>query len=99
MTSDLHTTTDELYDTIRRLWQDARGGADLDSPAGFGQAVTSVPDTDIATATGLDLEAVRLFLDNADGVKLVVGRDGDGRAVRAALTPRRVPRPGRNDPI
>lgn len=87
MTSDLDATTDDLYTTIRDLWQQAQAGTggDLDAPAGFGQSVTSVPDTDIVTATGLELDVVREYLDNADGVQLVVGQEGDARTVKALL--------------
>jgi hypothetical protein len=87
MTSDLETTTDDLYATIRELWQQAQPatGGDLDAPAGFGQAVVSIPDTAIAEATGLDLTAVREFLHNADGVKLVVETDGEARSVKALI--------------
>lgn len=87
MTSDLDATTDDLYGTIRDLWNESQHGAadELAPPAGFGQAVVSIPDTDIAEATGLELGAVREFLENADGVKLVVGRDGETRTVTGLL--------------
>lgn len=86
MTSDLDATTDDLYNTIRQLWEEAAGGAGDDLPAGgFGQRVASVPDTAIAAATGLDLGAVREYLDNAEGVKLAVDRDGETRAVKGLL--------------
>jgi hypothetical protein len=86
MTSDLDTTTDDLYNTIRELWLEAQGaGADDVGGGGFGQRVVSVTDTDIAAAAGLDLEAVRDFLDNADGVKLVVDRDEETRRVKGLL--------------
>jgi hypothetical protein len=74
MTSDLDATTDDLYRTIRDLWLETQ------------QQDASVPDTAIADASGLDLTAVRDFLDNADGVKLVVGRDGETRTVTALLS-------------
>jgi len=88
MTSDLDATTDDLYGTIRDLWNAAQHGTtdELAPPAGFGQAVVSVPDADIAEATGLELAAVREFLDHADGVKLVVGREGETRTVKALLS-------------
>lgn len=84
MTSDLEATTDDLYNTVRDLWQQAQGGAsgEVDSPAGFGQAVVSVPDADIVEATGLALEVVRDYLDHADGTQLVVARTGDTRLVQ-----------------
>jgi hypothetical protein len=85
MTSDLEATTDDLYNAIRQLWSESGGAGDDAPDGGFGQSVTSVPDTSIAAATGLDLDAVRDFLDNADGVKLVVARDGDTRAVKGLL--------------
>ena len=86
MTSDLDTTTDDLYNTIKALWLDAQGAGGEDFGDGsFGQRVTSVADTEIATASELDLGAVREFLDNADGVKLIVGRDGDARSVKGVL--------------
>ncbi|MDN4174833.1 hypothetical protein QWY28_17860 [Nocardioides sp. SOB77] len=86
MTSDLEATTDDLQHTIRELWQQAQGGAgELAPPEGFGQSVTSVRDTEIAEATGLELDPVREYLDNADGTLLVVGRDGDTRTVKALL--------------
>jgi hypothetical protein len=87
MTSDLEATTADLYRTIRELWLEAQHGAtdELAPPAGYGQAVVSVHDTAIADATGLELTVVRDFLDNADGVKLTVGRDGDTRTVTALL--------------
>ena len=90
MTSDLDATTDDLYDTIRALWQQSQGGAvgadaDLSAPAGYGQSVSVVKDTDIAAASGLDLEPVREFLDNADGTRLVVSREGDSRSVTGLL--------------
>lgn len=86
MTSDLDTTTDDLYNTIRALWLEAQGAAGDDVPSGgFGQRVTAIPDTDIAEASGLDLTAIRDFLDNADGVRLVVDRDGETRRVKALL--------------
>ena len=40
----------------------------------------------IADATGLELTVVRDFLDNADGVKFAVEREGDTRTVTALLT-------------
>jgi hypothetical protein len=70
MTSDLEATTDDLYATIRDLHEAQQG---------------DVPDTAIAEASGLELTAVRDFLDNADGVKLVVGRDGETRTVTELL--------------
>lgn len=87
MTSDLDATTDDLHRTIRDLWRAAQHGTtdDLAPPGRDGQAVASVPDTLIADETGLELTVVREFLDNADGVKLVVGRDGDSRSVTALL--------------
>ncbi|MBC2959077.1 hypothetical protein [Nocardioides deserti] len=85
MTSDLEATTDDLLNTIRELWQRAQGGDELAPPEGFGQAVTSVKDTEIAEATGLELDPVREYLDNADGTQLVVGRDGDTRAVQGLI--------------
>ena len=78
MTSDLDATTDDLYDTIQQLWQQAQQGAD-------DQGGASVTDTAVADRTGLDLGAVREFLDNADGVKFTVTRDGDTRTVTALL--------------
>ena len=36
--------------------------------------------------SGLELMAIREFLDNADGVKFVVGRDGETRTVKALLS-------------
>ena len=89
MTSDLEATTDDLHNTIRELWQQAQGGGatsdDLAPPSGFGQSVTAIPDTAIAEATGLALEPVREYLDNADGTLLVVGRDGVARTVQGLL--------------
>ena len=87
MTDDLETTTDDLLNTVRDLWQQAQPGADTDQtpPGGFGQAVVSVPDTDIAAASGLALDVVREYLDNADGVQLVVGRDGESRSVKGLM--------------
>ncbi len=87
MDSDLEATTDDLLNTIRELWQEAQGGAgtELSPPEGFGQAVTSIKDTDIAEAAGLELGPVREYLDNADGTQLVVGRDGDTRTVKALI--------------
>ena len=46
---------------------------------------SSIPDTAIAEETGLELAAVREFLDNADGVKLMVGTDGEARSVKALI--------------
>lgn len=87
MTSDLEATTDDLYDTIRELWNEAQPSmsGELAPPAGFGQAVASIPDTAVAERTGLDLAAVREFLDNADGVKFVVGRSDETRTVKALI--------------
>lgn len=86
MTSDLDATTDDLYNAIRALWLDAQGAGSDDVPSGgFGQRVTSVNDADIAETTQLELSAVREFLDNADGTKLVVERDGDTRRVTGLL--------------
>ncbi len=45
----------------------------------------AVPDTVIADRTDLELAAVREFIDNADGVKLVAGRDGETRTVEGLL--------------
>jgi len=86
-TSDLDATTDDLYRTIRELWSEAQPSmsGDLAPPEGFAQVVASVPDTAIAERTGLELTAVREFLDNADGVKFLVGRDGDTRTVKGLL--------------
>ncbi|GAA5105879.1 hypothetical protein GCM10023339_02200 [Alloalcanivorax gelatiniphagus] len=85
MTSDLDATTDDLFSTIRDLWQAAQDGTgDAAAPAGGGQAV-SIPDTAVADRTGLDLAAVREFIDNADGVKLTAGRDGETRTVEGLL--------------
>ncbi|HEY0889957.1 MAG TPA: hypothetical protein VGE38_10130 [Nocardioides sp.] len=81
MTSDLEATTDDLYNAIRDLWLEAQGGDDV-SDGGFGQRVTSIRDTDIAAAVQLDLAAVREYLDNADGVQIVVERDGETRLVK-----------------
>jgi hypothetical protein len=88
MTSDLDATTADLYQTIRDLWLEAQRGStdELAPPEGFGQAVVSVTDTAIADATGLELTVVREYLDNADGVQLTVGRDGDSRTVTALLS-------------
>ena len=89
MTDDLSATTEDLHNTIRRLWHDAQGGDatgdELAPPAGFGQSVTAVPDTAVAEATGLDLEPVREFLDNSDGTLYVVARDGETRSVQGLL--------------
>ncbi|WKN50394.1 hypothetical protein [Nocardioides sp. Arc9.136] len=89
MTSDTEATTDDLHNTIRELWQRAQGGGatsdDLAPPSGFGQSVTAIPDTDIAEATGLGLDPVREYLDNADGTLFVVGRSGDTRTVQGLL--------------
>ncbi|MBC9731762.1 hypothetical protein [Nocardioides marmotae] len=87
MTSDMEATTDDLQNTIRELWQQAQGGAgeELAPPDGFGQSVTSVKDTEIAEASGLDLEPVREYLENADGTLFVVGRDGESRSVQGLL--------------
>ena len=87
MTSDLDATTDDLYEIIRTLWQDAQGGGsgELAPPAGFGQAVVSVSDTAIAARSGLEVSVVREFLDNADGVRLVVDSDGETRTVKGLL--------------
>jgi hypothetical protein len=99
MTSDLEATTDDLYATIRRLWQDAQGGGDDLPVGGYGQRMASVPDTNIATAMALDLEVVREYLDNVGGVKLVVDRDDETRSVKGLLSPGSEPRrrgaPGR----
>ncbi|GAB7006672.1 hypothetical protein JCM18899A_41450 [Nocardioides sp. AN3] len=73
MTSDLETTTDDLYNTIRALWWDAPDGS------------ATVTDTAIASSTGLDLDVVREYLDNAHGVQLVTERDGDTRSVTGLL--------------
>ena len=80
MTSDLEIGTDDVYGVIRRLWESGREGLTDD-----GAAVRSVSDTDIAQETGLDLQVVREYLDNADGELFVVGRDGDSRTVTALL--------------
>ncbi|WP_210650022.1 hypothetical protein [Nocardioides sp. SYSU D00065] len=85
MTSDLETTTDDLYETIRELWQEAQPGMTDNDASGFGQSVVSIQDTAIAERTGLELAAVRDFLDNADGVKFEVGRDGETRTVKALI--------------
>ncbi|MDH2415978.1 hypothetical protein [Nocardioides sp. CER19] len=86
MTSDLDATTDDLYTTIQELLLQAQGSAGDDLPAGgFGQRIASVPDTAIASATGLELPVVREYLDNADGAKLVVDRDGETRSVKGLL--------------
>jgi hypothetical protein len=85
MTSDLEATTDDLYETIRRLWQEAQGTGDDLPTGGYGERVVSVPDTDIASALQLDLSVVREYLDHADGVKLVVGKDGETRSVKGLL--------------
>jgi hypothetical protein len=87
MTSDLEATTDDLLNTIRELWQQAQGGGagELAPPSGFGQSVTAVPDTAVAEATGLDIGPVREYLENADGVQLVVGRNGESRSVTGLL--------------
>jgi hypothetical protein len=87
MTSDLETTTDDLYNTIRALWLEAQGATGDDLPTGgFGQrAGASVRDVEIAEATQLELAAVREYLDHADGVKLLVDRDGDTRLVKGVL--------------
>jgi hypothetical protein len=86
MTSDLDATTDDVLHTIRALWAEAQGSAGDDLPSGgFGQKVSSVPDEAIAETTGLDLSAVREYLDNADGVKLTVSRHGEARAVTGVL--------------
>jgi outer membrane lipoprotein SlyB len=86
MTSDLETTTDDLYNTIRELFQEAQGTTGDDLPSsGFGQKVASVTDAAIASATGLELTAVQEYLDNANGVQLVVERDGESRRVTGLL--------------
>jgi hypothetical protein len=87
MTSDLEATTGDLYNTIRDLWLEAQPAAsvDIDPAERHGQTVTSIRDTDIAGATGLELQVVREYLDNADGVTFVVGRDGDTRLVEALV--------------
>ena len=87
MTSDLEATTDDLYQTIRELWTEAQPSmsGELAPPEGFGQVVASVPDTAVAERTGLELTTVREFLDNADGVKLVVGRSAETRTVKALI--------------
>jgi len=86
MTSDLETTTDDLYNTIRALWLDAQGASGDDVPSGgFGQRVASVRDEDIAAASRLDLTVVRDYLDNANGAQLVVERDGESRRVTGLM--------------
>ena len=87
MTSDLEATTDDLYETIRQLWTEAQPSmsGELAPPEGFGQVVASIPDTAIAERTGLELTAVREFLDNADGVKFEVGRSDETRTVKSLL--------------
>ena len=86
MTSDLEATTDDVYNAIRDLWMEAQGATGDDLPTGgFGQRAASVRDTQVADATGLEIGAVREYLDNAGGVKLVVERDGDTRVVKGLL--------------
>lgn len=87
MTSDLETTTDDIFNAIRELWQEAQPGSDADQAqaGGFGQSVASVSDVAIAERTGLDIAAVREYLDHADGVQVVVGRDGEHRSVRGLV--------------
>jgi hypothetical protein len=86
MTSDLDATTDDVLHTIRALGAEAQGSAGDDLPTGgFGQKLASVPDTAIAEGTGLELGAIREYLDNADGVKLVVSKDGETRSVTGVL--------------
>ncbi|WP_148575166.1 hypothetical protein [Nocardioides caldifontis] len=87
MTSDLDASTADLYNTIRRLWQEAQSGAneELAPPPGYGESVVAIRDEDIASVTGLDLAVVREYLDHADGTRLVIGRDGDARAVKAVI--------------
>jgi hypothetical protein len=87
MTSDLEATTDDLYNAIRALWLDAQGATGDDLPTGgFGQrAAASVHDSQVAEATGLELGAVREYLDNANGVKLVVEHDGETRVIKGML--------------
>ncbi|NPD05776.1 hypothetical protein HN031_13880 [Nocardioides sp. zg-1308] len=84
MTSDLDTTTDDLYETIRGLWREAQQG-DAAAPDDTDATAVGVPDTAVAERTGLELGAVREFLDNADGVKFAVARDGETRTVTALL--------------
>jgi len=85
MASDLEQTTDDVYETIRQMWQEAQPGMSDNDASGFGQTVVSLPDTAIAERTGLDLGAVREFLDNADGTMLSVGSDGESRSVTSII--------------
>jgi hypothetical protein len=80
MTRDRETADAELiYSTAERLWNDAQ--------AQPGEDRASVEDLAIAHETGVELDEVREWLDEADGVRFEIGKYGDTRTVVAPIRP------------
>jgi hypothetical protein len=78
MTRDRETAeADLIYDAVDRLWHQTDADAEGDRP--------SVTDTAIALETGIELDDVRAWLDEADGSRFRVGHYGDTRAVEAII--------------
>lgn len=76
MTRDRETGEGELvYAAAERLWREVAADAEGDRP--------SVTDLAIAHETGIELEHVRRWLDEATGPRLTVKRYGETRVVEA----------------
>jgi hypothetical protein len=80
MTSDHDTALGELvYETAVRLWRDAT--------AAQASGLPRVTDEQLADVTASDLEDVRRWLDDFEGERLTLGRDGDTRTVKGLVDP------------
>jgi hypothetical protein len=78
VTRDRETAeADLIYDAADRLWREANADAEGDG--------VSVTDTAIAHESGVEIDDVRAWLDNADGSRFQIGHYGGTRAVEALL--------------
>jgi len=85
---DSFADDDIVYQSSLQLWAAAQ--TDFDPyevpPDEWDSAPVPIRDVDIATDTGLEIDAVRECLGRLDGTRLVVGRDAGTLAVVAPIS-------------
>ncbi|QIK75487.1 hypothetical protein [Nocardioides piscis] len=84
---DEKTTDDMVSESALQLWAAAQ--TDFDpfevDPSEWGPHIVPIRDVDIATDTGLEIEAVRESLRRDAGRKLVLGEDGGNLSVTSIV--------------